>query len=134
MLERSDRTQYICVADLGHGFRLVCSGEIDNSNVVELRSAIDLCLGYRPLFLQIDFRKVTFVAWAAEEAWVYAKGPLPRPGGSMVYRRAVCATSVAFGRVFEPRSARVAGTGRREGLPGREDSVMVVLLEHEASS
>jgi anti-anti-sigma regulatory factor len=64
----------IRVEDLGHGFRLVCSGEIDISNVEELRSAIDLCLGYRPLFLQIDFRNMTFVSWAAVEALVYAKG------------------------------------------------------------
>ena len=62
------------VEDLGYGFRLVCSGEIDISNAEELRSAIDLCLGYRPLFLEIDFSSVTFVAWAGVEVLVYAKG------------------------------------------------------------
>jgi anti-sigma B factor antagonist len=62
------------VEDLGYGFRLLCSGEIDISNAEELRNAIDLCLGYRPLFLEIDFSSVTFVAWAGVEVLVYAKG------------------------------------------------------------
>lgn len=61
------------VEDFSHGFRLVLRGEIDISNVEELRSAIDRCLGYRPVFLQIDFGEVTFVAWAAVEALLYAK-------------------------------------------------------------
>ena len=62
------------VEHLSHGFRLVPTGEIDISNVEELRSAIDRCLDYRPVFLQIDFREVTFVAWAAVEVLLYAKG------------------------------------------------------------
>ncbi len=60
------------VEDLGVGFAIKCSGELDIATHNELRNAVDFCLEGDALFLHVDCRKVTFMASAGLDALLYA--------------------------------------------------------------
>ncbi len=61
------------VEDFGRSFSISCYGELDAGNVGTLKSTIDFSLGDKPLFLHIDYRGLTSVAWEGVEALLYAR-------------------------------------------------------------